>query len=963
MPHRRMPAGACLLVLAGYLAPAAVSSAGQPDGPASLAFFESRIRPVLVTHCDACHSASAKQVRGGLRVDSRAGLVAGGDSGPAVVPGKPAESLLLAALRHDGPEMPPSRRLPAGVIQDFTDWIQAGAVDPRVADGPPDESRVADDSTSRRHWAFQPIGHPGLPEVKRLAWPLRGIDHFILAKLEQAGLDPAPDAGRATWLRRVSFDLVGLPPSPAAIDAFERDSSATAHEAVVDRLLESEHFGERFARHWLDVARFAESSGGGRSLVFREAWRYRDYVIDAFNRDLPVNRFITEQLAGDLLAAETDDQRARQLVATTYLLLGANNYEEQDKRFLEMNVIDEQLDAIGRGLLGLTLGCARCHDHKFDPIPAADYYAMAGILASTKTLEHRNVSIWNERPLPLSPKLAGQVAEHQVIAERLAADLKEAAAELARLETTAGGSAARSPGDIAGFFRDDTEAVQAGEWVGSTYTKPFIGDGYLHDGNAEKGSRTLTFQPQLPQAGRYEVRLAYTPRSNRATNVPITLLTLDGDAAVEVNMQKRPPVAGHFVSLGTYAFDRSGQWFVMVSNEGTDGYVVVDGLQFLPVDGEPQDRLSERNLPDLSNEQVRRARARVNRLKQEQQEHAARRPKVPRVMAVAEADQIRDCRLCIRGDVHNPGAVMPRGVLQAVTLATPPAMPADESGRRELAAWITDAEHPLTSRVFVNRIWQWLFGRGLVATPDNFGLTGSLPSHPMLLDYLARRLTEGGWSTKEIIREIVLSRTYRQAVRHGPAAAECPDSRLLAGVTRRRLDAESLRDAMLAVAGTLETRGGGPGIADASVLAKAGGDTPSEYNFVFADTRRSIYTPAFRNRRHELFEAFDAANPNAVVGLRSVSTVPTQSLYLLNSRFVQTQADAAAARILTRTRVESRCIEQAFRLSLGRLPSDQERVEVSRCLATGRAQGQGQRAGLAVVLQALFGCIDFRTLE
>jgi hypothetical protein len=779
------------------------------DDASSLGFFETRIRPVLIEHCHECHSAAAEKVHGGLRVDSRDGLRRGGDSGPAVAPGEPDASLLLAALRHDGFEMPPSGRLPDDVVADFAAWIEAGAVDPREHGGLPVTDDAIDVEAGRRHWSFQPITRPDPPPVRDNSWPASDIDRFTLAALEEARLSPAPDADRATWLRRVTFDLTGLPPTPAEIDAFVADTSSEAWATVVDRLLASPRFGERMARHWLDIARFAESSGGGRSLVFKEAWRYRDYVIDAFNHDMPIDRFITEQLAGDLLPAASPDDEARQLIATGYLMLGAVNYEEQDKRFLEMNVIDEQLDTIGQGLLGMTLGCARCHDHKFDPVPTEDYYALAGILASTKTLVHRNVSTWTERPLPMPPELAEAVASHKTAVRDLTTRLDDAKQRLASL------------------------------------------------------------------AG--------------------------GDASSEA---------------------------------ATD-----------------EDRQASQ--------------AEVARLEQEKKQLAAAGPDVPRAMAAEEADMPQDCAVCIRGDVHNRGAVVPRGVLQVATVCPPPAMPAEQSGRRELAAWIADAEHPLTSRVFVNRIWQQLFGRGLVATPNNFGTTGEPPSHPSLLDHLSRRLTDGGWSTKRLIRGIVLSRTYRQRVNESPPTAVNPGNALLSGVSRRRLDAESLRDAILAVAGTLDDRRGGPGISDPAVLAKAGSETPSEYTFAFTDTRRSIYTPAFRNRRLELFEIFDAADPNAVVGRRPVSTVATQSLYLLNSPFVMEQATAAARRLLAvPIAADERC-GHAFRLCLGRPPTAAEHAAVSSMLGQ---QGAGEdheesTAAWTMVFQSLFGCIDFRTLE
>ena len=936
---------------------ATAAAAADRDDPASLAFFESRIRPVLVAHCQECHAAD--EVNGGLRVDSGPALLAGGDSGPAVAPGKPDESLLLAALRHDGFEMPPSGRLPEAVVADFAAWIEAGAVDPRTEQAALPRAAGVDIEAGRAHWAFQPIARPRLPAVADTTWPHNEIDAFVLAALEAAGQQPAPDAERRTWLRRVTFDLTGLPPTPEALEAFLEDGSSEAEATVVDRLLASPQFGERMARHWLDIARFAESSGGGRSMVFQEAWRYRDYVIDAFNADMPFDQFLTEQVAGDLLPAASPEEEARLLTATGYLVLGAINYEEQDKRHLEMDVVDEQLETLGRGLLGMTLGCARCHDHKFDPIPTDDYYALAGILRSTKTLKHSNVSTWTERPLPMPPELAAAVAAHEAEAAALEQRLKAAKQRLASLEPDTAPLEPQPLEAFAGHVLDDQDAKAVGDWTESTFTKPYIAAGYLHDADGDKGGRTLTFQPQFAEPGRYEVRLAYTPGGNRASNVPVSIVSLDGDSKHVVDMRKTPPLDNHFVSLGEFAFDSSQQWFVMISNADTDGHVVVDAVQFLPVGAAAA--AAEKPPAPQPAPAVAKLKAEIQAIEAAKKALAADRPAVPHAMAAKDAETVVDCEICIRGDVHNKGRTVPRGVLQVATLGPAPTMPAAASGRRELAAWLTDPEHPLTSRVFVNRLWQQFFGRGLVATPDNFGTTASPPSHPALLDHLARRLTDGDWSTKNVVRAIALSHTYRQACRRSPPLEEDPDNALLAGLHRRRLDAESLRDAMLSVAGTLVSDLGGPGISDPKVLAKAGSETPSEYTFVFTDTRRSIYTPAFRNRRLELFEVFDAANPNAVVGRRPVSTVAPQALYLLNSPFVMEQASAAATRLLAEPLGDPAAgVDRAFRQTLGRGPTARE---LELVLAAVAGSGPDAIAAWATVYQSLFGCIDFRTLE
>jgi len=999
-------------------ADAARDTDGLPDtaGPATaagLAFFESRIRPVLVEHCQECHAAAAagtagRPPRGGLRLDSRAGVLAGGDSGSVIDFERPDRSLLVQALRYDGFEMPPSGRLPDRVADDFVAWIRLGAPDPRVLppEGTGDHAArgpaqpTIDVEAGRSFWAFRPLASSTPPEVRDGDWPLTDTDRFILAGLEARGLAPVADAERSAWLRRVTFDLVGLPPTPEELAAFAADESPAAHVRVVDRLLAAGEFGERWGRHWLDVARFAESSGGGRSMVFPEAWRYRDWVIDAFNVDLPYDRFVVAQIAGDLLPAESTDEAAANLVATGYLVLGATNYEEQDKKALEMDVVDEQLDTIGRGLLGMTLGCARCHDHKFDPVPTSDYYAMAGIFRSTSLLVHDNVSRWKERPLPLDPATAAAVAAHEADLAAAKARLAAAKSALAGIDPSGAGPAVVAAGDLPGIVLDDGQARRVGEWVASQYTKRYIGAGYLHDGNAGKGAKTLTFQPEFTAAGLHEVRLAYTANDNRATNVPVSLLTLDGEIDLVVNMRRPPPIDGRFVSLGTFRFDGSNQWFVMVSNEGTDGYVIVDAVQFLPVAEVPATASTD---PAVATDAARTdavaaARADVARLEREVKDVAARAPRVPRAMAVEDVDSPIDQPLLVRGNVHTPGRVVPRGVLRVATLGAAPAMPADSSGRLELARWITAAEHPLTARVWVNRVWTKLFGAGLVRTVDNFGSTGETPSHPELLDFLARRFMEDGWSTKALIRSLVLSRAYRLAAVDDPAGAAIdPENRLLWRMHRRRLDAESLRDAILSVAGTLElgtplpkvdragspptgSARGGPGITDPKVLGAAGSDAPSEYGYQFTDTRRSVYTPAFRNRRLELFEAFDGADPNAVAGERTVSTVAPQALYLLNSPFIMAQSRAAAERLLaatpgdgtpsetTRTAdaagSDAARLEAAFLATLARPPRAGEREAVLRSLSAATADADRDPvADWARVFQALFGCVDFRSLD
>ncbi len=509
---------------------------------ADVDFFEKKIRPVLVEQCYSCHSAQAKKNKGGLFLDSKAGVLKGGDSGSAIVPGKPAESLLIKAIRYDDPElrMPPKGKMSAQAIADLEKWVKMGAPDPRGGAGPAlvKESNVLD--KARTFWAYQPPKKPVLPDVKDRSWAAGTIDRLLLDKLEAKGLKPGPDADRATLLRRVYFTLIGLPPTPRQIDDFVSDQSAGAFAKVVDELLASPHFGERWGRHWLDVARFAESSGGGRSLLFKDAWRYRDYVIAAFNSDKPYNRFILEQIAGDLLRADTTEERRMELIATAFLLLGPTNYENQDKPILEMDMIDEQLDTMGRVFLGMTIGCARCHDHKFDPIPQADYYALAGILRSTKMIIHENVSRWTEQPLPLSAAEEKVMAKQEAVLAALKEKLQIAqAAEKVPGKNTSTTAGRLSVAELPGIVIDDAQAKKIGTWKHSTFSGNYVGEGYLYDDRAHKGEKTLTFIPDFAKRGTFEVRLAYVPHVNRATNVPVRVFHADGETTVHVNQRKR----------------------------------------------------------------------------------------------------------------------------------------------------------------------------------------------------------------------------------------------------------------------------------------------------------------------------------------------------------------------------------------------------------------------------------------
>ncbi len=897
-----------------------------------LELFEKSIRPVLIAHCYECHSSESKTLRGGLLLDTRAGSRTGGDSGAAVVPGDVGESLLVSALRYDDFEMPPKRRLSDRVIADFEKWIKLGAPDPRDGKAALAEKSEIDFDKARKFWAFQPPREPATPNVKNGQWPRSEIDKFVLTKLEQNNLTPAADADRRTLLRRITFDLTGLPPTPEEIRQFLDDQSDKALERVVDRLMASRHFGEQWGRHWLDIARYADSNGGDINLTFHNAWRYRDYVIDAFNNDKPFDRFIVEQLAGDLMPFENDAQRAEQLVASGFLIVGPKMLSERDKEKLYMDVVDEQLSTIGRSFLGLTLGCARCHDHKFDPIPTRDYYALAGILRSTTTVQgirmnNVNVSGWIEQPLPISPEHAKQLAAHGKRLEQLNKQLAAAKSALDGLKKQTIFSADSLPGIVV----DDVAATQVGAWKKSTFVARYVGAGYVHDNKQDKGKKSIRFTPDLPRAGNYEVRISYTGGNGRESNVPITVTHADGEASLHVNQVQAPKIDGLFHSLGQFRFEAGIAGSVTFSTEGTTDYVIADAVQFIPVELLKDKGSKKAKGPAKSKDLAEKTKA----VKQLQQQVAELKKKVPpaapMAMAPADRDELADCPIRIRGEPHNHGETIPRGYLTVLSSPSQPDVGGGQSGRLQMAHWIASRDNPLTARVMVNRIWHHLFGVGLVRSVDNFGHQGDLPSHPELLDYLASRFLKDGWSIKKTIRRIVLSRVYRLGTGHSDKGmALDPQNRLLWRHNRRRLTAESLRDAILSASGALDRAPAGSSVAHLGEQAIANNlkDKTGQMS-IDRLVRRSVYLPLVRNDLPEMLTVFDFADPDVVVGARSVTTVPSQALMMMNSAFVADHARRLSERVLEKEELTNdERLHVIYEITLGRLPNDAERKRV-----------------------------------
>jgi Protein of unknown function (DUF1553)/Protein of unknown function (DUF1549)/Planctomycete cytochrome C len=768
----------------GFIVGLAVTAGGSLSATADEAsdHFEARIRPVLVKQCYECHSQESGKAKGGLQLDTREAIRRGGDSGPALVPGTPEESLLYIAIRQSNPdlEMPPKGPpLPAAVVADFEKWIRDGAPDPRESAPGATSTETVIKTRDLDHWSYRPLNPRDASTVEGSP-----IDFFVESTLTKAGLTLSAETSPLILLRRLCFDLTGLPPSPEQVANFSVDQL----EKTVDDLLASEGFGVRWGRHWLDVVRFAESNGKEANIIYPHAWRYRDYVIDAVQRDLPYDRFLIEQLAGDLLPAGDSPTRARQLIATGFLALGAKGLSEQNPALFAADVADEQMDALGRAWLASSIACARCHDHKSDPYWMEDYYALVGIFKSTDTRFGTWIDSENNRGgrLIVLPRDAGQLIVQGDLSQQEVAALQSQLAQL---------NADEAKG----------KASQA----------------------------TMMASGKDPQEG-----------FNEALREALRIYW------------SRGPIVGKLETV-----DEHGK-------------------------------------------------------------------ALPLCMGALEAEKPVHSPRYERGEIDHPAETITRAIPPWFGLKGEGPVPEAESGRLQLAHWLTDPAHPLTARVMVNRIWSHLCGAGLVATVDNFGPTGAEPSHPELLDWLTRRFQESGWSTKSLIRDIVLSRTYRQdSTWRADAFAIDPDNRLLWRMPPRRLDAEVIRDAMLSVSGELD-----PTPRPASLAAELSIATASMIAFndkiprdLDGSMRRSLYLPVFRDQLPDILGLFDFAEPSLVTGNREQTNVPPQALYLMNSEFVRARAASFAARIADEAATQAEQIDRAFLLCYNRVPDDAER--------------------------------------
>jgi hypothetical protein len=867
-----------------------------------LAFFENKVRPILSARCYSCHSQSAKKSKGGLTLDRRESVLAGGDSGPAVVPGKPVTSLLIKAIRYDGLEMPPTGKLPADEVAILAKWVEMGAPWPAAAGKPVGNAEVGVLTPERlRHWAFQPlkqIDPPALTESDRKRNP---IDRFVLAALTARGLKPAPPADRRVLIRRASLDLTGLPPTPEEVEAFVADDSAGAYPKMIDRLLASPHYGERWGRHWLDVARHSDGHGSFLDPApLPEAWRYRDWVVKALNDDLPYDKFVKYQIAGDLTGDGWEAATATGFLAVgpTYVSDGGDPDSVAKAR---AETLDDRVDSVTRGFLALTVSCARCHDHMFDPIPQTDYYALAAVFNNTKTVDRSSAP----------PDALARAEAH-------AKALDAANAALRGWQAKTEEEAARKLMGEADRYLD--ALVQFHRLPEPRDPAKFAQKEKLHAFALRAWADALRAPNAAEAFPDLKAWLAAGPFDAKgATPEKLSALRKDFQTRLDKTLGAlRPPEP------------RPAQNIRHLAPEEHQLYTALRG-------GPCRPNLDEQ-LPDAGRDRRKELEAEVVRLK------ASAPPALPRIHAVEDAGSV-DMPLALRGDPRKPGPVVPRRFLRALSDPNAPTW-TKGSGRLQLAEAIASPTNPLTPRVMVNRVWQHHFGRPLVATPGNFGLLGDKPSHPELLDWLAARFVNDGWSLKKLHRLIMLSETYRQSSKFDAAGFRIDgDNRYLWRMTPRRLEVEAWRDSVLAVTGELDRTVGGASVRD-----------------ILTSPRRTLYAAVSRNGdklpSDEFLRMFDFPSARATVSERTVSTVPQQSLFLLNSPFMIARGKALADRLTREAKTTDARIDRAYALLYGRPVTDEERKAAKAFLGAGAEAEMWPRYA-----QALLSSYEFMQLR
>lgn len=768
----------CLLTLFGLTLLSTRGLAQEADS-SGIRFFESKIRPLLLNHCADCHGADTQE--SDLRLDTPGHITLGGKSGPVVVPSQPEQSLLIAALSHEDEalSMPPDEKIPAADMKLLRQWVEMGAPMPDVEAIAAKPRIPFELDEARKHWSFAPIQNETISKkLQEAATDFDNpIDFFIFSRLSKHGLSPSKPASKEVLIRRAYLDLIGLPPTPEQVEQFIADDNPDAYEKIVEELLASPRYGERWGRHWLDIARYADSNGLDENVAHGNAWRYRDYVIEAFNADKPFDQFVKEQIAGDLLNGDSAPSH-EQLVATGFLSLGPKVLAEGDQTKMQMDIIDEQIDTTGRVFLGLTFGCARCHDHKFDPIRADDYYALAGIFKSTKTMESlKRIAKWNEHVIA-SPEELKEKEKH----EQQIAAIQTKIDELKKQQT-----------------ENKTVSVDA------------IGEKVVEE----------------------------APSEAKELSVAEELKHLDE---------------------------------------------VLKALKTAT-------------------------------------------PELPTAMGVVDAEPI-DVPIHVRGSHLSLGREVPRGVPLVLAKGDPALKNRQQSGRLELANWLASSENPLTARVWVNRVWRWHFGKAIVSTPDNFGLLGTEPSHPELLDWLAIEFMQNGWSTKQLHRQIMRSKTYQMSSEFDMNnAAIDPENKFFWRANQRRMEAEVFRDAVLAVSGQLDTTMGGSLLHVKNREFIFNHTSKDETNY--HTTRRSVYLPVIRNNLYVGFSLFDYTDASVPNGDRATSTVAPQALYALNSDLILNAAEKFAKRLIEQHVDDTPArIQSLYLFAYGRRPLQEEAISV-----------------------------------
>lgn len=937
-----------------------------------IAFFEAKIRPVLVEHCYACHSAESEKLKGGLRLDFRDGVLKGGRTGPAFIAGDPDKSLIIQAIRHTDEDsaMPPKTKLSPAQISDFERWVSIGAPDPRDKATPTDApvSKI-DYAKAKQFWSFQTPTEKALPKLEQAGrWAQNPIDIFVAAKHAEKGVTPVGAASKRTLIRRATFDLTGLPPIPEDVETFVNDAAPDAYTKMIERLLATPAYGERWGRHWLDVARYADTAGETADFPVPQSYRYRNYVINAFNADKPYDRFIREQIAGDLLPANSDAERNDGIVATGFLALSRRFGSSREEQPMHLT-IEDTLDTMGRAVMGLSLSCSRCHDHKFDPISSADYYALYGIFDSSRYAfpgaELSKVPLdfvpladaayaqqKKEYDAALAP-LDAELATHTTAKTALDKELKTWTDQKRVLASggfeNGGKQAFREGKQEAGLSHVEFKAGemlellllpkqnhgadstviefeiteldgQKREWnfsremlagfdanTQNNPQKDSFGNTpwYLYD--ATKGLNMLatfavtTFKDQkVPSIKNAED----TPSVfANLTPAPLSFITVTlPPRSVGLHPAPKGPVALAWEAPAAGTFEIKGS-VTDVDTSGGDG--IGWTLQVRPAIG-------------VQAKQQREINQAFTAAKAKRDAVAAKAPVMQTAYAVSEGKP-HNSKIHRRGDPSNLGPEVPRRFLQ---LFGGQELPKDAkgSGRAELAQWLTEPTNPLTARVMVNRIWQHHFGKGLVTTPNDFGTRGAAPTHPELLDFLARKFVEGGWSIKQMHRLIMNSQAYQLAsATDAKSASVDPNNAWLWKFDRQRLDAESIRDAMLSVSGALEPAPKGPHPFPAEKSWAYTQHVP--FTTLYDTKQRSVYIMQPRIKKHPFLALFDGADPNTTTGARLESTTPIQALFVLNDPFVHDSATRFGARILQAKPQNSERITLAHQWAYGRMPT------------------------------------------